>query len=216
MPSILFYLNKKDENWENLINDWLNFWNRIRKAWYTETGRKGFGAKYNNPKTKKWIERYESEFQALLNRILSKIGNLTVEEGFEYLAELFAIQYGIHEKWYAETHGKVEWSHKENPIQALKFLITKYNYEGKLDFNNEYVKQAWEMIKRRKIKNLLGKWILKYAPCSINEGPIEIRKWSYEEFKKINVLENREERRRKMKEVFNLLTYQDIFKDINI
>jgi len=209
---------QKIEGWGEIVNDWLVFWNKVRKEWYTETGKEGFGTE-NNPRTKEWLKKFEKEFQVLLNRILSKIGNLTIEEGFEYLAELFAIQYGVHEKWYAETHGKdgkslIKWRFRGNPAQALKFLITKYNYEGKLDFNDENVKKAWDKIKNKKISEILKMWVLRYAPCAINEGPIEIGKWNYEEFKKINVLENREERRKKMKEKFKLLTYQDIFSDL--
>ncbi len=227
--------------WEGIVREWIRFWNEVRTEWYKRDPKR-FGAKYNKD-TKKWLRKgYLEKFRELLSMIKDCIGNLTVADAFENLRELFAIQYGIHEKWYAEFHKpkpvfRGEENSKTRLVQYLKYVMTVANFCN-LDLNDlnalevigsnsindtllsrlaccgklnakkvkENLTKAWEVIKDKKVKDILGDWLLTYSPCHVNEGPvtIEVDKWSLDAFKKIDPCTPLCERRREMKKLFGI------------
>ena len=206
-------------SWDDIIEEWLEFWNKVRYDWFKTYGRLGFGASANNPRTRAWLkDKYYNEYLKLLEKVKKYFSGKKVYEVFNQLCELFAIQYGVHQKWYAERYGRggkasIKAPKRANLARHLKYLITKHNYENGLNLSQVEVKIVWDFLKNKKVAGLLSDaTTLFYEPSAINEGPILIRKWSFETFLQISPLIEKYTRREIMKKEFDLLTWQDFFK----
>jgi len=123
-------------SWNSIVRRWLYFWNKVREAWYDKYPKK-FGHKYN-AETKKWLQNgcliewngetraARNVFKNLIKEILDYFSDCTISDAFDKLRELFAIQYGIHEKWYAESRKPkppVIRNPKAQMIQYLRLVL---------------------------------------------------------------------------------------------